>query len=105
MVINLIILTTINQEEKKALAINLKALMVIIEKNLKIRLNLKNEDTIEEEKIELSKLEEINIQCYQVKKIICPTNLINLAKKLGTVDAAIVNAGEMFPMESVHTSR
>jgi phosphotransacetylase len=36
------------------------------------------------------------------KKIICPTNLINLAKKLGTVDAAIVNAGEMFPMESVH---
>jgi phosphate acetyltransferase len=25
-----------------------------------------------------------------------------LAKKLGTVDAAIVNAGEMFPMESVH---
>jgi phosphotransacetylase len=36
------------------------------------------------------------------KKIICPTNLINVAKKLGAVDAAIVNAGEIFPMESVH---
>jgi len=36
------------------------------------------------------------------KKIICPNNLINIAKKVGTVDAAIVNAGEMFPMESVH---
>jgi len=36
------------------------------------------------------------------KKIICPSNLINVAKKLGTVDAAIVNAGEIFPMESVH---
>lgn len=36
------------------------------------------------------------------KKIICPNNLINVAKKLGTVDAAIVNAGEIFPMESVH---
>ena len=35
------------------------------------------------------------------KKIICPTNLINLAKKKGTIDAAIVNAGEIFPMESV----
>ena len=36
------------------------------------------------------------------KKIICPNNLINVAKKVGTVDAAIVNAGEIFPMESVH---
>jgi len=36
------------------------------------------------------------------KKIVCPNNLINLAKKSGTVDAAIVNAGEIFPMESVH---
>jgi len=36
------------------------------------------------------------------KKIICPNNLINVAKKAGTVDAAIVNAGEIFPMESVH---
>ena len=36
------------------------------------------------------------------KKIICPNNLINVAKKLGTIDAAIVNAGEIFPMESVH---
>jgi len=36
------------------------------------------------------------------KKIICPSNLINVAKKIGTVDAAIVNAGEIFPMESVH---
>ena len=36
------------------------------------------------------------------KKIICPNNLINFAKKKGTVDAAIVNAGEIFPMESVH---
>jgi len=36
------------------------------------------------------------------KKIICPTNLINIAKKKGTIDAAIVNAGEIFPMESVH---
>ena len=36
------------------------------------------------------------------KKIVCPNNLINLAKKVGTVDAAIVNAGEIFPMESVH---
>jgi phosphate acetyltransferase len=35
------------------------------------------------------------------KKITCPKNLINLAKKVGTVDAAIVNAGEIFPMESV----
>ena len=35
------------------------------------------------------------------KKITCPNNLINLAKKVGTVDAAIVNAGEIFPMESV----
>ena len=36
------------------------------------------------------------------KKIICPNNLINIAKKKGTVDTAIVNAGEIFPMESVH---
>jgi len=36
------------------------------------------------------------------KKIICPKNLINVAKKVGTIDAAIVNAGEIFPMESVH---
>ena len=35
------------------------------------------------------------------KKIICPINLINIAKKKGTIDAAIVNAGEIFPMESV----
>ena len=36
------------------------------------------------------------------KKIVSPNNLIDLAKKYGTVDAAIVNAGEIFPMESVH---
>ena len=36
------------------------------------------------------------------KKIICPNNLINVAKKVGTINAAIVNAGEIFPMESVH---
>jgi len=36
------------------------------------------------------------------KKIVCPNNLINVAKKKGVVNAAIVNAGEMFPMESVH---
>jgi len=36
------------------------------------------------------------------KKIICPNNLIEVAKKSGTIDAAIVNAGEIFPMESVH---
>jgi len=36
------------------------------------------------------------------KKIVCPDNLINIAKKTGVVDAAIVNAGEIFPMESVH---
>ena len=36
------------------------------------------------------------------KKIVCPNNLINIAKKTGIVDAAIVNAGEIFPMESVH---
>jgi len=36
------------------------------------------------------------------KKIICPNNLINVAKKTGIVDAAIVNAGEIFPMESIH---
>jgi len=36
------------------------------------------------------------------KKIVCPNNLINVAKKSGSIDAAIVNAGEIFPMESVH---
>jgi len=36
------------------------------------------------------------------KKIISPNNLINVAKKKGIVNAVIVNAGEMFPMESVH---
>ena len=36
------------------------------------------------------------------KKIICPNNLIDVAKKIGIVNAAIVNAGEIFPMESVH---
>ena len=36
------------------------------------------------------------------KKIICPNNLINVAKKVGIIDAAIVNAGQIFPMESVH---
>ena len=36
------------------------------------------------------------------KKIVCPNNLIQVAKKMGTVNAAIVNAGEIFPMESVH---
>jgi len=36
------------------------------------------------------------------KKIVCPDNLINVAKKKGTINAAIVNAGEIFPMESVH---
>ena len=36
------------------------------------------------------------------KKIICPNNLINIAKKKGTINAAIVNAGEIFPMESVY---
>jgi phosphate acetyltransferase len=36
------------------------------------------------------------------KKIICPDNLINVAKKTGKIDAVIVNAGEIFPMESVH---
>ena len=36
------------------------------------------------------------------KKIICPNNLISVAKKSGTINAAIVNAGEIFPMESVH---
>ena len=35
------------------------------------------------------------------KKITCPNNLSNVAKKVGAVDAAIVNAGEIFPMESV----
>ena len=36
------------------------------------------------------------------KKIVCPNNLINVAKKIGIVEAAIVNAGEIFPMESVY---
>tara|TARA_Y100000590_G_scaffold24989_1_gene28453 strand:- start:4297 stop:5208 length:912 start_codon:yes stop_codon:yes gene_type:complete len=36
------------------------------------------------------------------KKIVCPNNLVRVAKKKGTVNAAIVNAGEIFPMESVH---
>ena len=36
------------------------------------------------------------------KKIVCPKNLINIAKKKGNIDSAIVNAGEIFPMESVH---
>lgn len=36
------------------------------------------------------------------KKIVCPKNLINVAKKSGVIDAVIVNAGEIFPMESVH---
>jgi len=35
------------------------------------------------------------------KKIICPNNLIKIAKRIGTINAAIVNAGEIFPMESV----
>ena len=35
------------------------------------------------------------------KKIVCPDNLINVTKKTGNIDAAIVNAGEIFPMESV----
>ena len=36
------------------------------------------------------------------KKIVCPNNLISVAKKSGIIDAAIVNAGEIFPMESIH---
>ena len=36
------------------------------------------------------------------KKIICPNNLINVANRSGLINAAIVNAGEIFPMESVH---
>ncbi len=36
------------------------------------------------------------------KKIVCPNNLIKVAKKSGIIDAAIVNAGEIFPMESVY---
>ncbi len=36
------------------------------------------------------------------RKIIYPNNLIKFAKKMGKVNAAIVNAGEIFPMESVH---
>ena len=36
------------------------------------------------------------------KKIICPNNLIDRAKKIGSVNAVIVNAGEILPMESAH---
>ena len=36
------------------------------------------------------------------KKIICPNNLISRAKKIGSVNAVIVNAGEILPMESAH---
>jgi len=36
------------------------------------------------------------------KKIVCPNNLISRAKKIGLVNAAIVNAGEILPMESTH---
>jgi len=36
------------------------------------------------------------------KKIVCPNNLINRAKKIGLVNAVIVNAGEILPMESIH---
>ena len=36
------------------------------------------------------------------KKIICPNNLISRAKKIGSVNAVIVNAGEILPMESTH---
>ena len=36
------------------------------------------------------------------KKIICPNNLIKVAKEIGTVNAVIVNAGEILPMESVN---
>ena len=36
------------------------------------------------------------------KKIICPNNLINRAKKIGSVNAVIVNAGEILPMESAN---
>ena len=36
------------------------------------------------------------------KKIVCPNNLIGRAKKIGSVNAAIVNAGEILPMESAH---
>ena len=36
------------------------------------------------------------------KKIICPNNLISRAKKIGLVNAVIVNAGEILPMESTH---
>ena len=36
------------------------------------------------------------------KKIVCPNNLINRAKKIGSVNAVIVNAGEILPMVSAH---
>ena len=36
------------------------------------------------------------------KKIVCPNNLINRAKKIGSVNAVIVNAGEILPMVAAH---
>ena len=36
------------------------------------------------------------------KKIVCPNNLINRAKKIGSINAVIVNAGEILPMVSAH---
>jgi len=36
------------------------------------------------------------------KKIVCPNNLINRARKIGSVNAVIVNAGEILPMVSAH---
>ena len=36
------------------------------------------------------------------KRIVCPKNLIEIAKRKGIIDAVIVNAGEIFPMESVY---
>ena len=36
------------------------------------------------------------------KKIVCPNNLMNRAKKIGSVNTVIVNAGEILPMESAH---
>jgi phosphate acetyltransferase len=36
------------------------------------------------------------------KKIVCPNNLISRAKKIGLINAVIVNAGEILPMESTH---
>ena len=34
------------------------------------------------------------------KKIICPENLLNIAKTKGTAEAAVVNAGKMVAMEA-----